>query len=145
MCLRCGGGEGAGGKRGGRRRGEGGTLMFTRTMIHPQITENSDTADHPLRHRGLSRERRFMSADRAHAWPKAIVPYDFNLPNNADGSSSCLSECLSLCVCLCLPVFLSACLHVRPPVRLYIFLSVSVPDCLSLSSSWDDSVRLIER
>ena len=136
----------------GRRRRSRTMLVITTSMMteshHRQNTEGTDTADHPLRRRDLLRKKRFMSKDRDFAWPKAIVPFDFNLPNNSTGMSDCVPVCLSLCLRLCLfipplfqPACLPACLYlpvsviVCPSVRLCIVLSVSQPACPFLSVS----------
>ena len=118
---------------------------------HHQNTEGTDTAHHPLRRRHLFREERFLSKDRYYVWPKAIVPFDFNLPNNSTGMSDCVPVCLSLCLRLCLfipplfqPACLPACLYlpasviVCPSVRLSVYvsccLSASLPVLFSLSA-----------
>ena len=136
----------------GRRRRSRTMLVITTSMMteshHRQNTEGTDTADHPLRRRDLLRKKRFMSKNRVFAWPKAIVPFDFNLPNNSTGMSDCVPVCLSLCLRLCLfipplfqPACLPACLYlsasviVCPSVRLCIVLSVSQPACPFLSVS----------
>ena len=119
------------------------TSMMTESH-HRQNTEGTDTADHPLRRRDLLRKKRFMSKDRDYAWPKAIVPFDFSLPNNSTGMSDCVQVCLSLCLRLCLftpslPASLPTCLHISAclcaclSVCQSMYCAVCLPACLSFS------------
>ena len=60
------------------------------TLVPCQQTD-PDNADELQQRRDLTRERRFMSNKKRYAWPKAIVPFDFDMPDNSTGAYVCVT------------------------------------------------------